>query len=208
MIRAFAIGLLAATAVSTAVSAADLIVEEPIYDAAVAANDWDGVYIGVFGGYAAGTANAFALDQDIDGWLAGAAIGANFTVSEAIVAGIVGDIAWTNIGGPISGAEGNLDWAASLRGKLGFNGGAFLPYLTGGLAATDLTLDNGVDPTVTTTFIGWTAGAGVEFAATDDLSIDLLYRYSDYGVQEITLGGTSDVTLTTHQVTAGLNWSF
>jgi len=207
MIRALTLGLLAATVVSSAM-AADLIVEEPIAEAALAANDWDGVYIGVFGGYAAGTANAFALDQDIEGWLAGAAIGANFTVSEAIVAGIVGDIAWTNIGGPISGAEGTLDWAASIRGKLGFNGGAFLPYVTAGLAVTDLTLDNGVDPAVTTTFVGWTAGAGVEFAATDDLSIDLLYRYSDYGVQEITLGGTSDVTLVTHQVSAGLNWSF
>ena len=59
------------------------------------------------------------------------------------------------------------------------------------------------------TYVGWTAGAGVEFAATEDLSIDLLYRYSDYGSQDITLNAvTEPVSLTTHQVSVGLNWGF
>jgi outer membrane immunogenic protein len=207
MIRVFAIGLLAATAVSSAM-AADLIVEEPIYEAAVAANDWDGFYVGIFGGYAAGTANSFGVDTDIDGWLVGGAVGANFTVSEAIVAGIVADLAWTDISGVTGGADVNLDWVGSVRGRLGINGGAFLPYLTGGLAVAGVSLEAPPDST-SATYVGWTAGAGVEFAATDDLSIDLLYRYSDYGSQDITLNGiTEPVSLNTHQVTVGLNWGF
>ncbi len=58
------------------------------------------------------------------------------------------------------------------------------------------------------THIGWTIGAGVEFAATDNLSIDLLYRYSDYGTQTYDLGSDVDFDLRTHTVTAGLHWKF
>ncbi len=37
------------------------------------------------------------------------------------------------------------------------------------------------------THVGWTAGAGVEFAVTEDVSLDLLYKYTDYGTQDYTL---------------------
>lgn len=206
MIRALIVGLLAATAVSSTM-AADLIVDEPVAEAALAAHDWDGVYVGVFAGYGAGTANSFGVDTGISGWLAGGAVGANFTVSEAIVAGIVGDLAWSSISGVTGGADVDLDWVGSLRGRLGINGGAFLPYLTGGLAVAGVSLDAPPD-SASQVYVGWTAGAGVEFAATDDLSIDLLYRYSDYGSHDITLNAaTSPVTLNTHQVSIGLNWA-
>ena len=56
---------------------------------------------------------------------------------------------------------------------------------------------------------GWTVGAGVEFAATEDLSVDLQYRYSDYGDADYTFGiFTNSLGLTSHQVTVGLNWGF
>ncbi len=57
--------------------------------------------------------------------------------------------------------------------------------------------------------VGWTAGAGVEFAVADNVSLDLQYRYSDYGTQSYTLGGgDSDFSLTSHAVTAGVNFRF
>ena len=59
------------------------------------------------------------------------------------------------------------------------------------------------------THVGWTAGAGVEFAATENLSVDLAYRYSDYGNAEYTnSSGTGELHLKAHQVTVGLNWGF
>lgn len=206
MIRSLVIGLLAATA-TTSVMAADLVID-PIYAPAAAVNDWSGFYVGVFGGYGWGTVNSFGVDNDVDGWLAGGAVGANFALSDVIVAGLVGDVAWSNISGVTGGADINQDWVGSLRARVGYNGGAFLPYVTGGVAATGVSLDILGDST-SATYLGWTIGAGVEFAATDNLSIDVLYRYSDYGSKDITLNGiTEPVSLNNHQVTLGLNWAF
>ncbi|MFK4811300.1 outer membrane protein [Devosia sp. ZW T5_3] len=206
MIRSLVIGLLAATATTSAM-AADLVID-PIYAPSAAVNDWSGFYAGVFGGYGQGTANAFGADSDIDGWLAGGAVGANFALSDLIVAGLVADVAWSNISGVTGGADVNLDWVGSVRGRIGYNGGSFLPYLTGGLAVAGVSLDIPVDST-SATYAGWTIGAGVEIAATENLSIDLLYRYSDYGDKDMTLVGiTEPLSLRTHQITAGLNWSF
>jgi outer membrane immunogenic protein len=211
MIRALAIGLLATTAVSSAM-AADLIVDEPVYEAAVtAAHDWNGAYIGVFAGYGWGNyEEGGGFEADGDGWLAGVALGANFTVTEGIVAGIVGDLAWSNVTFDLGVGEHTIDWVGSLRGRIGFDGGAFLPYLTAGLAVAGATGENFTTLiSDSATHVGWTAGAGVEFAATEDLSIDLLYRYSDYGTQTYNVGFADyDVNLTTHQVTVGLNWAF
>jgi outer membrane immunogenic protein len=188
-----------ALALASAAQAADLIIEEPAPIGVVdVSGDWDGVYLGGFVGYGWGFADG--PDDDLDGWLLGLALGANFTVADGIVAGVVGDIAWADINDGI--VDTSVDWVGSLRGRLGFDGGSFLPYLTAGLAVASLTYD----PTSETeTFFGWTAGAGVEFAVTEDLSVDLLYRYSDYGDADF-LPGT--ISLTTHQVSVGLNWSF
>ena len=56
------------------------------------------------------------------------------------------------------------------------------------------------------THVGWTAGAGVEFAVADNISVDLLYRYSDYG--SVDYGAGDDFSLTAHAVTVGLNFKF
>ena len=187
-----------ALAIASAAQAADLIVSEPAVGVVDTTGSWDGVFIGVFGGYGWGYAEG--PDDDLSGWLAGAALGANFTLSDGIVAGVVGDIAWADINDGFIFTS--IDWVGSVRGRIGFDGGAFMPYLTGGLAIASVTFA----PTAeTNTFMGWTAGVGVEFAVTEDASVDLLYRYSDYGTQTFTPG---QMTVTTHQVTAGVNWRF
>lgn len=180
--------------------AADLIIESPVSPGIVdVSGNWDGVYIGVFGGYAAGSLYE-DLSNDLSGWLVGATVGANFTLTNGIVAGVVGDIAWSDIA--VDGIDAQLDWVGSIRGRLGFDGGAFMPYVTAGVAFASHTFN---PAPFTETHVGWTAGAGVEFAATEDLSIDLQYRYTDYGVASFP---GPDVGVTTHQVTAGLNWHF
>jgi outer membrane immunogenic protein len=192
--------------------AADLIIEEPVVEEVGVIDlggTWDGPYVGIFAGYAWGNyeEDGGAFEADIEGWLIGAAVGANFTVTNGIVAGVVADLAWSDIGFDNGGYAFHTDWIGSLRGRLGFDGGQFLPYLTAGLAVAGATAEGAVSDS--NTHIGWTAGAGVEFAATENLSVDLLYRYSDYGAQTYNVfGGDYDAAFTTHQVSVGLNWSF
>lgn len=209
-----------AIALASAAHAADLIIEEPMapivetYD-----SSWDGVYFGAFAGYAVGEASddvALESDVDLDGtWIGGFNLGADFTLTDGIVVGVVGDVAYLGLEGIGDPAGENiaydLYWGGSIRGKLGFDGGAFLPYVTAGVAFGSAQVEGsgtetGVD---SNTHVGWTAGAGVEFAVTEDVSIDLLYRYTDYGTQDYELDvDTHEVGFTTHSVTAGVNWRF
>ena len=204
----FVIALLsgvAGLAVVSGAQAADLIIDEPAAGVVeVAGGNWDGLYVGAFVGGLGGTFEDESSDEiDVSGWLAGVNLGANFTVADGIVLGVVGDVAWTN-------AENQddlpfaVDWTASLRGRIGFDAGSFLPYLTAGLAVAGGEIEGAND-----THVGWTAGAGVEFAVTEDVSLDLLYKYTDYGTQDYTLSdGDHEVGFTTHSITAGVNWRF
>lgn len=209
--RALAAGLFGLLSVSAA-SAADLYVDVPVA-APVIVDDvaqWDGPYVGIFGGYLTSTfdmRNEGGFDEyTATGWLLGVNAGFDHTLDGGLVVGVVGDAAWTDarFGNPdvLNEANATIDWTASLRARAGFDGGAFLPYLTGGLALANVSQDNG---DVSDLLIGWTVGAGVEIAATDQLSVDLQYRYSDYGPGDF---DGDDDSFRSHQVTAGLNWRF
>ena len=204
--------------------AADLIVEGPgpiQYADPAPSNNWDGAYVGVFAGYGQATitedeADDFLFDTgdsfDFGGALLGVTAGANFTAG-TFVLGVAGDVAWSNMSGTYTDITGDtfadIDWTASLRGRVGYDAGSFLPYLTAGLAVASLTLEDDPDPSETSVFYGWTVGAGVEIAVAENVSVDLAYRYSDYGSGEYELGFTPfDVQLTSHQVTAGINLGF
>ncbi len=219
----FSLTLLAGAAVlsmASAASAADLLVQQPSMPGFVdmgGSGAWDGAYIGGFVGYGWGTASqdpgdALFLDSDdldLTGWTVGATLGANFTVAQGFVLGAAGDIAWAGIGGYDVGnaADYDINWTGALRGRAGFDGGAFMPYLTGGLAFAGATAsDEGIDNTQV--HFGWTAGGGVEVAATENLSVDLQYRYTDYGTAEYDLPADATIDLNTHALTAGVNFKF
>jgi len=209
---------------ASAAQAADLIIDsEPMMPGIVeTSTSWDGPFIGVFGGYGWGSTDSEEFGDDVDqpepeGWLLGVNAGANFTLTDGIVAGIVGDIAWSDMSDSIDdidvgGGSSNIDWLGSVRGRIGLDAGAFMPYLTAGLAFAHNTIEADVlDVTFSDdqTHVGWTVGAGVEVAASENLSIDLLYRYNDYGDATYTLGGADgDVGLTSHTLTVGLNFGF
>ena len=176
----FSLSLLAGVAVlsmASAASAADLLVRDqpsmPGFVDMGSSGAWDGAYVGGFVGYGWGTASqdptdalfGDADDLDLTGWTVGATLGANFTVAQGFVLGAAGDIAWAGIGGyDVSEAvDFDVNWTGAFRGKAGFDGGAFMPYLTAGLAFAGATAsDDGTDSTQV--HFGWTAGAGVEVA--------------------------------------------
>lgn len=225
MIRALTLGLLAAVA-TTSVMAADLIVEEPIaVEALAAAHDWNGAYVGVFAGYGSGNAEwgaFFDLDVPVAGWLAGGTVGANFQ-ADSLVFGVEGDLAWSGIGGnvacptPTFDCSTNINWLGTLRGRAGFAADAALLYVTAGLAVAAVDSATEDPPAAadvfSSTYVGWAAGAGVEFAVTDDVSIKAEYLYVDLGTQtspaaDLGAGADTPIAITAHTAKVGLNWGF
>lgn len=190
--------------------AADFVGDMSIPDvnAGLQVRNWDGPFVGVFGGYERGTVTS-PITFDLNGALLGVNAGANFTLENGVVLGVVGDIAWSNATDPdVIAPPGAFDvnWFGSVRGKVGYDVGYFMPYVTGGLALAGgkLTATAG-NVVASNTHYGWTVGAGVEVKATDHIGIDLSYRYSDYGARSY---GVTDWKFATHQVTAGVNWHF
>lgn len=212
--KRFSISLLASITVlgyASTANAADLYIEpSPEMPGFVQtpSGHWDGAFVGVFGGYAGGTVTG-PIEFDLNGYLVGVNGGANFTLANGIVAGIVGDLAWSNIADDdvfLPPSAFDVNWTGSIRGRVGYDAGVFMPYLTAGIAFANGTI-TAIDGSevATNTHLGWTVGAGLEIKATDNLSVDLAYRYSDYGAKSY---GVSDWEFNTHQVTAGLNWHF
>jgi outer membrane immunogenic protein len=212
--------------------AADLIIDAPVVEPGIVnvGGNWDGPYVGVFAGYGWGTADHAndtfpppcdpdGCDVDLGGWLLGVTAGANFTVGSGFVLGVAGDIAWSNaegtddFGGIVGEVSNGVDWEGSVRGVAGFDGGAFMPYLTAGFAVAHAWHESNLgDGEGDATHIGWTAGVGVAFAVADNVSLDLQYRHSWYDEQEYDMDDMVAPNpifgLQTDRVTLGVNMSF
>jgi outer membrane immunogenic protein len=140
------------------------------------------------------------------------------------------------------GYGSRLNWLATARARLGYAVltpiGNILPYVTGGGAFGNVTdyryswgsAGEGCDGTTLTgctnashTFAGWTAGGGLEYAITQNLTLKAEYLYVDLGTHSILSDGkyspadprfNSDPgqQLTEHFtaniVRVGLNWKF
>ncbi len=187
---------------------------------------WTGVYIGVNGGYGFGTSNwtepgfigGPTGNFNTSGYLAGGTIGGNYQWGQFVL-GIEGDGDWMNLTGTTTTACGagcttQSDWLATVRGRAGYAFDRFLVYGTGGGAFGNLQASAGVLPFSNSTQIGWTAGGGVEFAFTPNLTAKIEYLYVDLGSQSCAVGNCSTsgnpttVTLTENVVRAGINYKF
>ena len=68
-----------------------------------------------------------------------------------------------------------------------------------------------IDETVSATHTGWTAGAGVQIAISENAAIDLQSRHTALGEAEFDWAGpgsTREVGLTVDAITVGVNFSF
>lgn len=162
--------------------------------------NWGGIYVGINGGYGFGNSdwNADSTSGfpgtgsfNVTGPLVGGTIGANFQTGQ-FVFGVEADGDWSDIKGSASMACGadtcsfqtSNDWLATLRGRVGYAFDRVLLYGTAGGAAgsvkttfTDTTV--GFSASSSSTEFGWTAGAGVEFALTDNITAKLEYLFVD-----------------------------
>lgn len=118
-------------------------------------------------------------------------------------------------------------WTGATRVRLGFAKGKILPYIAGGITYsnifTNARLLNGPIKNTTnfllitnkaTTMIGWTAGAGVDCALTNNLLLRLEYRYSNFGKKDLKYTGDKQQLFlyefkhNIHDVRVGLSYKF
>jgi outer membrane immunogenic protein len=226
------VGVLALATASA--SAADLPVrgayptKAPAYVAQV--YNWTGFYLGAHVGWGRvdldstviAPAGLGTVGDSQSGFLGGGQVGFNYQIGQFVI-GVEGDIAWTDIGrtstvtgGGVTITEStNVDWIATLAGRLGYAFGPALLYVKGGVAWMDwssrVTATGALVGTATggNTETGYVLGAGLEYAFTPNWSAKLEYNYLDFGTERTTAGGLIvDTDLTTHVVKAGVNYRF
>lgn len=218
--KTFAI-LAASLLVSSSAFAADVVSEAPIVEQPIVFS-WTGAYVGGQIGYGWGQSD---LDSDFgstsfdpDGFLGGVHAGYNYQFSNNVVLGIEADVDYSDMDGDgdfdVAGFSGSseLDWQGSVRARLGYAYDRVLPYLTGGVAfgKYEHRISDGVDSfSDDDTYVGWTIGAGLEYAMTDNWTVRGEYRYTDFGDQDFNFGGADyNVDLQTHAVKLGVSYKF
>lgn len=211
--------------------AAYVPVVAPVYN-------WTGIYIGINGGYAFGSTDweqsgfAGTGNFNTNGALVGGTAGFNIQSGE-IVFGVEGDWDWADIDGTSSSTtstiggcpgavacsfETSSNWLSTIRGRVGYAFDRVMIYATGGGAAGDVkatftNANTGVTGTTNSTEWGWTAGAGVEAALTDNITVKAEYLFVD--LQDGNCSSTlcpgfpaASVSFDASVVRAGLNFKF
>jgi outer membrane immunogenic protein len=212
------VGLLSIAAVATPATAADLpprpYVKAPAYGPQ--AYNWSGFYVGVNGGYGFGTSSFTDTNNfDINGGLVGGTVGYNWQVGQGVF-GLEGDGDWSDIKGSTTtncpGCETRNDWLATFRGRVGYAFDRVLPYVTGGLAAGDIKATTPGFTGIDSDRVGWTVGAGIEFAIAGPWTAKVEYLYVDLGNTNCGLScgafTPDNVDLKTNIVRGGINYKF
>ncbi|MCJ8517326.1 outer membrane immunogenic protein [Pseudorhizobium tarimense] len=197
-----------ASSSALAADAVEYVPEAPVAVEMPAAFSWSGPYIGVHGGYGWGDGDVAGLgDGSFDGGRFGGFVGYNWQMSNGFVAGLEGDVNYDwNDDEIAAGIDGETGFSGGIRGRVGYAMDRTLIYAAGGWTATNFEVNGGgaaVDGD--DTLHGWTLGAGVDHAFTDNMFGRLEYRYNDYGSGDI---GGADVDFDQHVVQVGIGVKF
>jgi outer membrane immunogenic protein len=209
---------------STAFAADLLLVPEPI--AEVAPSWADGFYVGVHAGYGFGMADhqpatpvgpgGNGFDANVSGAMLGGQVGGWWHITDGIMGGVQLDADWSNItgsvvaGGPVGTVTYTVNWLATAEGRLGFDAGGFVPYVSLGVAAAGATRTaSGTGVSSSMVHPGLSVGAGAAFMITDQLSADIEARWQGFAPRTYNTGGTPpSVALGVSSIRAGLNFHF
>lgn len=208
------VALASALALSTYASAmaADAVDQIPAAPLAVDAPafSWEGVYGGIQGG--AGwldgefSATGFgSAKQDFDGGVVGGFVGYNWQLSNGFVVGLEGDVDYNFNKEDVGGGDIGTDWAGSVRGRVGYAFDRALVYGAAGWTVTNgFAKGSGTDENKA--FNGWTVGAGVDYAVTNNLFLRGEYRYNDFGDKDIIPGLNADLDQNVVKVGLGVKF--
>jgi outer membrane receptor protein involved in Fe transport/opacity protein-like surface antigen len=187
--------------------------------------NWSGFYLGLNAGGALGTFTQTAsggggsASVKEPGFIGGAQFGANYQTGP-MVWGFEADYDATTQNqslpaGVLTGSTSQMPWLATLRGRIGVAFDRTLIYATAGGAAGELrsitSIPAGTSNT-TVTYGTWTAGGGIEYAITDNLSARAEYLYLDRGHIPTAVIGTPPTQITSRVqdnfMRVGLNYRF
>jgi outer membrane immunogenic protein len=201
MIRNILLASAATFAMVGGAAAADM----PAYPAEAAAvveapavNTWEGMYVGAHGGWnwAESGESDDAIDfGDMEGFVIGGQVGYNWQMNN-IVFGLEVDGSYVDNDEdglfdddgddetPAFDAGIEQNYLVSARGRLGFGFDRFLVYGTGGAAFTGLDFST-VGGDDDANYFGWVAGAGVEFALTQNVTLGVEYLHYEFGDESL-----------------------
>ena len=153
--------------------------------------DWTGYYAGLQGGYGWGKsdidAGGSSVDVSPDGGFVGGHVAGLWQFDQAVI-GAEAELNYAHLNGTGELAPGNvfgtdIKWFGSVNAKAGYAMDRVLVYGIGGVAfagiETSQNLGSSFDDTQT--HVGWTLGAGVDYALTDKFVVGAQYRYYDFG---------------------------
>ncbi len=190
--------------------------------------DWTGFYIGAHTGYSHGRSNAVLADPLVSatngtfsGVIGGMQAGYNWQLSSGLLLGLESDLTFSNylasnsivasLATPRSDFVEQWDYVGTVRGRLGYAGGRWLAYLTGGFAYAGERLVNtpsiGSEEKDIHVRFGWAAGAGLEYAFAPHWTARVEYLYSQFGRADILLpsGTQYSSSLDFQSIRVGLN---
>jgi outer membrane immunogenic protein len=220
------------------ISAIALLAASPVQ----AGDTWTGPFIGLHAGYAWGDASTTdnikdgvrpgPFDYSPDGVVVGGTAGWNFQIDRFVV-GVEGDLSYLDLSGSgiipsDSSSHQTLTLDGGLYGDITARAGFLvtpdtLLYGKGGFAfytgeAKQTSANPAYSQQGTSTFTGWTAGAGIEQRLTDALSIKVEWMHTDFGdeggsqtsISDPPIGHVykNDTSLDMDSVRVGLNWHF
>jgi len=164
--------------------------------AGVLAPIWTGAYVGFHGGGNWGSIDFKNIgNSDSSAFFGGGHAGFNLGFG-ALVAGIEADLNYdgSSYGYTTGGTIGSVDvdWNASLRGRVGLPVGPALLYATAGIAWTEKTLvetSGGLSSSASDTFTGVVYGIGAETYVMPNMSLRLEALRYDYSAKSLSLTG-------------------
>jgi outer membrane immunogenic protein len=209
---------------------------------------WTGFHIGITHGFGGGVLDADVgvgaavhTGNRASGFFVGGDAGYDYQFSNNVVLGLETDGQWSDIRVSEQGATGfgflgvpgfgyaniqnRLEWFGTTRARLGYAFGRVLPYVTAGVAygenqasGTQIINNSLVYGSTNDVRVGWAAGAGLDYAVTDQLSARVEYLYLELpGVNGVVsavtpigplVGTFSTSSYGAHLVRGGFNWRF
>jgi outer membrane immunogenic protein len=162
------------------------------------------------------------------GFIGGGQVGYNYQFDQNWVIGAEADLQYAGIDSKTHaiGADGTpitvktqVDWYGTARLRGGYAFDRFLVYATGGLAYGNVKSKFGVPGEYMSgsdTRLGWTLGAGAEYALTQNWTLRAEYMYVDLGksktINRLSSDGVARISaepdVALHTVRAGVNYKF
>jgi outer membrane immunogenic protein len=189
------------------------------YRSVVSHYNWTGPYAGIHLGWGWGSStwDSPAVTNKPTGMQFGTTLGYNWQIG-SFVYGVEGDIGWSGLKSSTScglfTCESRNQFLGTLRGRAGYAFDRLMPYMTAGLAVGDIkaATNNPAFPGASGTKLGWTIGAGVEYAIMTKWTMKVEYLYTNLGSIDCGNGcgplTPNKVSLTANALRLGLNYKF